>query len=89
VIEVDGDCLRVGGEVDAGAAGTLRGLLVGVTGGGSLPAVVDLADVTHLGSAGVQVLHELAGADSGVRLRAPYGSVAQHVLTLACLPVEG
>ena len=50
---------------------------------------VDLSRVTHLGSAGVQVLHELAGEGSGVQLRAPYGSVAQHVLSLAQLPFRG
>ncbi len=88
-VELVGERVHVRGEVDAGGAGTLRGLLVGATGGGSLPAVVDLAGVTHLGSAAVQVLHDLAGAGSGVRLWAPYGSVAQHVLTLAGLPVDG
>jgi anti-anti-sigma regulatory factor len=88
-VEQSEDGLVVRGEVDAGGAGTLRGLLLGEMGGGSLPAVVDLAGVTHLGSAGVQVLHVVAGEGSGVRLRAPYGSVAQHVLSLAQLPFEG
>ena len=83
------DGLVVRGDVDAAGAGTLRGLVFGATGGGSLPAVIDLTDVSHLGSAGVQVLHELTGTGSGVTLRAPYGSVAQHVLTLARLPFEG
>ncbi len=88
-VEQTAEGLVVSGDVDAGGAGTLRGLLIGAVGGGSLAAEVDLSGVTHLGSAGVQVLHELAGEGSGVTLRAPYGSVAQHVLSLAQLPFEG
>ena len=88
-VEQSQDVLRVSGEVDGAAAGTLRAMLVGTIGGGSLPAVVDLSDVTHLGSAGVQVLHELAGMGTQVTLRAPNGSVAQHVLSLVRLPFEG
>jgi hypothetical protein len=49
--------------------------------------VLDLSAVTHLGSAGVRILHELItteGAD--VTLLAPFGSVAQYVLELVRLP---
>ncbi|MFC7496117.1 MULTISPECIES: SpoIIE family protein phosphatase [unclassified Nocardioides] len=48
---------------------------------------LDLAGVTHLGSAAVRVLHEAITTDHGsVTLLAPVGSVAQHVLDLVELP---
>jgi anti-anti-sigma regulatory factor len=57
--------------------------------GGSLPLEVDLAEVSHLASAGVQVLHELAeqmGADGrALRLVAPRGCPAWPVLELTGL----
>ncbi|GIF04864.1 SpoIIE family protein phosphatase [Actinoplanes siamensis] len=50
--------------------------------GGTREVTVDLSAVTLLASAAVAVLYRAPG----VRLYAPAGSVAQHVLTLADLP---
>jgi ABC-type transporter Mla MlaB component len=46
---------------------------------------VDLAGVTHLSSAGVSALHDVASRAS-LRLLAPSGSPAQVVLDLVALP---
>ncbi|MGQ0575763.1 MAG: SpoIIE family protein phosphatase [Pseudonocardia sp.] len=72
--------LSVRGPVDAATAGLLRAA-VGREGGREL--VLDLARVTMLASAGVQLLHELAGPD--LRLVAPPGSPARSVLALVDL----
>lgn len=54
---------------------------------GTHDLVVDLSAVTHLGSAGVQALHDLlSAAPERVVLVAPNGTVAQHVLDLVQLP---
>ena len=51
--------------------------------------IVDLTDVTHVGSAAVQVLHDvMAMPGAPLLLRAPVGSVAQQVLELARLPYD-
>jgi hypothetical protein len=46
--------------------------------------------VTHLASAGVAVLHQAAAHNTShgtqLRLYAPPGSTAQHILTLVALP---
>jgi anti-anti-sigma factor len=57
--------------------------------GGVLPLTVDLTGVSHLASAGVQLLYQLAEqmATDGSRLRliAPTGTAAHQVLTLTAL----
>lgn len=54
-----------------------------------LPLTIDLTGVTHLASAGVQLLYQLAEqmAADGCRLRliAPTGSAAHQVLSLTAL----
>lgn len=77
----DGDRLLVRGAIDVDSADDLRVTLNQHTRGGTRPLVVDLAGVTHLGPAGVRVLHEVsASAGADVKLVAPPGAVAQHVL---------
>ncbi|MGH3263211.1 MAG: STAS domain-containing protein [Trebonia sp.] len=60
------------------------------TRGGTRSVSVDLAEVTHLASAAVQVLYEAASRaareGSELVLYAPAGSVARHVLSLVALP---
>lgn len=52
--------LEVSGPVDIGSAAEFRRRVQELGRGGSMPLAIDLAGVTHLASAGVQVLHELA-----------------------------
>jgi serine phosphatase RsbU (regulator of sigma subunit)/anti-sigma regulatory factor (Ser/Thr protein kinase) len=79
--------LRVRGSIDVVTADDLRVTLNRHTRGGTHPLVIDLADVTHLGPAGVRVLYEVAVVDGAeVDLRAPAGTVAQHVLEQVRLP---
>ncbi|WP_051551267.1 SpoIIE family protein phosphatase [Nocardioides sp. URHA0020] len=87
-VEVVGDRARVGGPLDLSSADELRILLRRAAGRASAGLVVDLSGVTHLGSAGVQVLQELLAADDRVALTASTGTPAQHVLDVARLPYE-
>lgn len=88
--DVREDVLRVRGPIDLSTADALRAALRRFSRGGTMELTVDLSGVTHLGSAGVQVLHEVHGLEGGsVHLRAPVGSVAQHVLDLVRLPYDG
>lgn len=85
--------LAVSGALDHRCADELRRRLSHATRGGTLGLVVDLAGVTHLGSAGVQVLYDemIPHRDRPgprVRLVAPAGSPAQHVLELVRLPYD-
>lgn len=85
--------LAISGALDHRCADELRRRLSHATRGGTLDLVVDLADVTHLGSAGVQVLYDemIPHRDqhgSRLRLVAPAGSPAQHVLELVRLPYD-
>jgi anti-sigma regulatory factor (Ser/Thr protein kinase)/anti-anti-sigma regulatory factor len=86
-VHVDDTRLRASGHVGDEAALKLQRLLDRCSQGGTRPIEVDLADVSLLGSAGVQVLVE-ARAAGEVRLFAPRGSAAQHVLDLVQVPYE-
>ncbi|SDD68901.1 SpoIIE family protein phosphatase [Nocardioides lianchengensis] len=89
-MEHDGTIVRLRGTLDHRSADELRRRLSHATRGGTIGVVVDLGGVTHLGSAGVQVLYDemIPGRDdgSGLTLVAPAGSPAQHVLELVRLP---
>jgi serine phosphatase RsbU (regulator of sigma subunit)/anti-sigma regulatory factor (Ser/Thr protein kinase)/anti-anti-sigma regulatory factor len=87
--EVKGGMMKVRGPVDLKSADNFRASLRRFSRGGTAELTVDLAGVTHLGSAGVQVLHEINAMDgAALHLRAPSGSVAQHVLELVRLPYD-
>ena len=87
--EVDGDMMKVRGPVDLKSADNFRASLRRFSRGGTAELTVDLTEVTHLGSAGVQVLHEINAMDgASLHLCAPSGSVAQHVLELVRLPYD-
>ena len=81
----DGE-LVVTGPVDAVAADRLRRELATATRGGTQPLLLDLSGVTLLGSAGVQTIFDVVRLDRGLRVLAPAGSPAQHVLHLVQLP---
>ncbi|MFI5607006.1 SpoIIE family protein phosphatase [Amycolatopsis sp. NPDC051903] len=90
-----GNRVAVHGPLDATSCGRLAGELHRLTLGGTHELTVDLTSVSHLASAAVAVLHRAAAdgrspgdasAGGAVRLYAPAGSVAHHVLTLVDLP---
>lgn len=85
---VDGG-VRISGVLDSTNADHLRAGLRRATSGASGTMTLDLGGVTYLGSAGVQVLHEVVReATITPRLVAPNGTVAQHVLDLVRLPYD-
>lgn len=86
-LEVDGHRLAVVGDLDQEGADELRRALILSSRGGTRALEVDLSGVRVLTSAGVQVLLD-ARAEGEVRLLAPAGSPAQHVLELVQVPYE-
>lgn len=76
--------LTVRGPVDAHTVELLHTTLLNASRGGGRPLAVDLTGVTHLASAGVRLLHEVA-AELGVELVAPANSAAGQVLALTGL----
>jgi serine phosphatase RsbU (regulator of sigma subunit)/anti-sigma regulatory factor (Ser/Thr protein kinase)/anti-anti-sigma regulatory factor len=82
--------VRVRGPVEITTAEKFTTRLLSAARGGVLPLTVDLSEVTHLASAGVQALHEiqaqLAAHRQALHLVAPGGSPAHLVLDLVRLP---
>lgn len=90
-MQQDGLVVEISGTLDHRSSDELRRRLSHATRGGTIGVVVDLAGVTHLGSAGVQVLYDemiprRGDTEAGLSLVAPPGSPAQHVLELVRLP---
>ena len=81
--------IALGGPLDLSTADELRRELWSASRGGALPLVVDLGRVTHLASAGIQVLYDFVEdmrADGrGLRLVVPHGSPARHAIVLSDL----
>lgn len=79
------------GDVDTTSAPTLAGVLAKQSRAGTDALSVDLSAVTHLGSAGVNVLfnavQRAADHHSDVTLVAPPRGTAHHVLSLVGLPM--
>lgn len=85
--ERDGLVLLLGGELDFTSARSLRPHLLEHLGAGTGPVTIDLAAVTFLGSAGIQLLGEAMEPDPvRVRLRAPSESPAGRILRVAGFP---
>jgi len=87
----EGEVVEISGALDHRSSDELRRRLSHATRGGTIGIVVDLGGVTHLGSAGVQVLYDemlphASDDAAGLTLVAPPGSPAQHVLELVRLP---
>lgn len=87
----EGSVVEIRGALDHRSSDELRRRLSHATRGGTVGVVVDLSGVTHLGSAGVQVLYDemiphRGDDEAGLSLVAPPGSPAQHVLALVRLP---
>jgi serine phosphatase RsbU (regulator of sigma subunit)/anti-sigma regulatory factor (Ser/Thr protein kinase)/anti-anti-sigma regulatory factor len=77
--------LAVRGPVDMTTADLLHTRVLYATRGGPLPLTLDLAEVTHLASAGVRLLHDLAADGQTLRLAVPPDRPAHQVLTLTGL----
>lgn len=77
--------LAVGGPVDMTTVELLHARVLHATRGGPLPLIVDLTDVSHLASAGVRLLHDLASDGQLLRLAVPADRPAHQVLTLTGL----
>lgn len=81
--------LLVRGPVDTSTAAAFREYLSDASRGGSLPLHIDLTEVTHLASAGVQALFEfveqMASDGRSLVLTAPPASPARYVLELTGL----
>jgi anti-anti-sigma factor len=84
--------IRVDGPVDAHTAPQMDDAIRSAGAVGTRDLVVDLTGVTHLASAGVAALHQLAAlaaANGGrIRLYAPPGSTADIIMTLVDLAHE-
>jgi serine phosphatase RsbU (regulator of sigma subunit)/anti-sigma regulatory factor (Ser/Thr protein kinase)/anti-anti-sigma regulatory factor len=82
--------VRVEGPLDAATAPLAQRELLRRSRGGTVAMTVDLSTVTHLSSAGVSALHHVADQHgeqkAPLRLYAPAGTPAQHVLDLVALP---
>jgi serine phosphatase RsbU (regulator of sigma subunit)/anti-sigma regulatory factor (Ser/Thr protein kinase) len=84
--------ITVSGPVDLTSAPLLRQEVLRAGRGGELPVTIDLTGVTHLSSAGVQMLHTLSASGQPGALRIPPvivtapASPAAFVLDLAGLP---
>jgi len=86
----DGSHATVQGPVDITTADQLARRLLAASRGGTLPLTIDLADVTHLASAGVRIFYQLteqlAAHQQTLTLRAPLGGPTRAVLDLVQLP---
>lgn len=86
-LDVEESTVKVSGSIDQVSADQFRMELMRSARGGMSDLTIDLSQVTYLGSAGVQVLHEVRALNGDtLKLLAPPGSVAQHVLELVRLP---
>ncbi|MGK5685434.1 SpoIIE family protein phosphatase [Actinoplanes sp. URMC 104] len=81
--------VRLEGPLDLRTATSARQELLRRSRGGTVPLTVDLSGVTHLSSAGVSALHQVAGQhthrDAPLVLDAAPGSPAQVILELVAL----
>ncbi|MEV0903072.1 SpoIIE family protein phosphatase [Actinoplanes sp. NPDC049802] len=93
VTELPGDDearVRLDGPVDAATAAHVLQELLRRSRGGTVPMTVDLTGVSHLASAGVSALHQVAANHHGdkapLTLVAAAGSPARRILDLVGLP---
>ncbi len=80
---------RCGGPIDISTVEELRRELWSASRGGALPLTVDLGAVTHLASAGIQVLfdfvEEMTADGRKLRFVVPPGCPARHAVALTAL----
>ena len=82
-----GPKIGAAGALDADAAERLSAALTLNTGPAQRPATLDLQAVTLLGSAAVRAIVRARTQAPDLTIIAPAGTVAQHVLRLAAIPV--
>ncbi|MBN9180982.1 MAG: STAS domain-containing protein, partial [Microbacterium sp.] len=89
IIDVNPPLVAVHGPIDLATAPELHQRLQEASRGGELPLVVHLTGVSHLASAGAQMLYQLAEQMAGdgrrLQLIGPTGTAAHQVLTLTAL----
>jgi serine phosphatase RsbU (regulator of sigma subunit)/anti-sigma regulatory factor (Ser/Thr protein kinase)/ABC-type transporter Mla MlaB component len=88
LIRADRPVLKVTGPVDQDTADRVRVAAFDAGRGGGLALTLDLSEVTHLASAGLQMLHELdtqLARSDAFRLVAPIDGAAYQVLLLGGL----
>ncbi|WP_433290600.1 SpoIIE family protein phosphatase [Actinoplanes sp. CA-030573] len=92
IVEEAGDetRVRIEGPVDASTAAVARQELLRRGRGGTVALTVDLSAVTHLSSAGVSALHQVAerhaSPSAPLSLHASPGTPAREILELVALP---
>jgi ABC-type transporter Mla MlaB component len=92
LVQPDGPppAIRLDGPVTTLTSGMMARELRRLTGNGTRDLTVDLTGVTVLASAGIAVLQHATALSREhghqLRLHAPVGSVAQHVLSLVAIP---
>jgi anti-anti-sigma factor len=78
---------RITGDVDLSNAGEIETALIGAIPNHSLALVLELSDVDHLGSAGIQLIYriraDLNARGQSLQLVIPRRSVAHDALRLA------
>ncbi|MFG1660771.1 SpoIIE family protein phosphatase [Micromonospora chersina] len=80
-----GRTLEVHGPMDMVTTGRLHAEILQANRGGGLPLTLDLTAVSHLSSAGVRLLHGLAGDLEDLRVAVAPGAPAEAVLILTGL----
>ena len=89
--EVVDERLVVKGDVDNATSPTLGTQIARQSRSGTYPLSVDLSGVSHMGSSGLRILAEALERSrqhgTELRLIAPAGSPAHHVLTLIGMPL--
>ncbi|MEU5779481.1 STAS domain-containing protein [Micromonospora lupini] len=80
-----GRTLEVHGPIDMTTAERLHAEILQANRGGGLPLTINLTAVSHLRSAGVRLLHRLAGDMADLRVAVSPGAPAKAVLILTGL----
>jgi len=83
----DSRVVRVAGAVDHRAsAAQVEAEILRLSRNGLVPVTIDLADVVHLGSAGVRALESLLLSNDRLQVVAPAGTPAAQTLDVAGTP---
>jgi anti-sigma regulatory factor (Ser/Thr protein kinase) len=84
-VDDNGEVATVAGPIDLGTVGELRAVLLHAARGGTRPLRLDLAGVSLLSSAGVQLLHDLTAIVPDLVIEADASGAAHAILRLTGL----